>query len=458
MENKTSTLMKSVSGIRGIIGDSFTPELITRVAAAFAAFVKKGTVVIGRDTRPTGQLIVEQTCAVLAQCGCSVIDLGIVPTPTVEVAVEELKTAGGIVISASHNPIQWNAFKLINRTGTFLNEKEMKKFFALMEKAPVYVKWNETGTVSKLDNIPDKHIDRVLAAVENRLDAVKKKKFKVVIDSVNGAGSVMTPVFLKKLGCRVTPLYCEGKLDGKFPRGSEPLPENLGDLGRAVKESGAAVGFAQDPDADRLAIVNEKGEPVGEENTIALVTEYFMSRKPGSTVVVNMSTTKAVEDIARRHGGKAVRSKVGEINVVDVMRRVKADIGGEGNGGVISPEIHLGRDSFSGMAYVLAMMAERNQSLSQLTADLPQYVMKKGKIPAPPDSGNMLKKIAAMYAEEKQTDIDGLRIDFRKNPVFKGGWVHLRSSNTEPIFRIIAEGKTQEQTEAIYQTFADLCN
>jgi phosphomannomutase len=445
--------MKSVSGIRGVVGDSLTPQLIHDVAAAFARYVKGGLVVIGRDSRPTGEIIAAETSAILAQCGCNVVDIGIVPTPTVQLAVEEMKAGGGIVISASHNPIQWNAFKLINNTGTFLNAKEISKFFSLMDEPARYVSYEKVGSLFCNDDICALHIKKVLKVVNAK--AIRKRNFTVVLDSVNGAGSVITQQLLDELGCKVIPLYCE--IDGRFPRGAEPLAENLGDLAAAVKKHRADIGFAQDPDADRLAIVDNTGRPIGEENTISLVIEHLLSRKPGR-VVVNLSTTKTVEDVASRYKSPVTRARVGEINVVDVMRKTGARIGGEGNGGVISPEVHLGRDSLVGIGYILDMMAARKKSVSELVADLPRYVMKKGKVSIAGKAMDpkILDSIAEKYSVEKISSIDGLRIDFKKDPVFKGGWVHLRSSNTEPIFRIIAEGRDEKQLEAIYNHFAKM--
>jgi phosphomannomutase len=445
--------MKSVSGIRGVVGDSLTPQLIHDVAAAFARYVKGGVVVIGRDSRPTGEIIAAETSAILAQCGCHVVDIGIVPTPTVQLAVEEMKAAGGIVISASHNPIQWNAFKLINSTGTFLNAKEISKFFSLMEEPARYVSYDRVGSLFCNDDIGALHVKKVLKVINPK--AIRNRKFTVVLDSVNGAGSVITKELLDELGCRVIPLYCN--INGTFPRGAEPLAENLGDLAAAVRKHGADIGFAQDPDADRLAIVDETGRPIGEEMTISLVIEHLRSRKPGR-VVVNLSTTKTVEDVAARYRSPVTRAKVGEINVVDVMRRTGARIGGEGNGGVISPEVHLGRDSLVGIGYILDMMAARKKSLSELVAELPRYVMKKGKVSIAGKTidPKILDSIAEKYSGEKISRIDGLRIDFKKDPAFKGGWVHLRSSNTEPIFRIIAEGRDEKQLEVIYGHFAKL--
>ena len=286
-------------------------------------------------------------------------------------------------------------------------------------------------------------------------DIIRKNKFKVALDSVNGAGSVITPALLKELGCEVVPVHCE--MNGMFPRGAEPVPANLGVLSRVVKDSGADIGFAQDPDADRLAIVDERGRPIGEEYTIALVVEHLLSKKNGR-VVINLSTTKAVEDIAKSHGAPLARTRVGEINVVEEMMRRGARIGGEGNGGVISPEVHLGRDSLVGIGYVLEMMAARSKSISELVAVLPEYVMKKGsiKLSGAGVDPSILPRLKEEFSDEKISDIDGLRIDFAKRSTFSGGWVHLRPSNTEPIFRIIAEGKDAGQAESIYNHFEKL--
>ncbi len=448
-----SRLMMSVSGIRGIVGETMTPELILKVGSAFAKYTNKGKIVIGRDSRPTGQAISESIGSVLTLSGCDVIDLGIVPTPTVQLIVEELKADGGIVISASHNPVEWNAFKLINKKGTFLNSREINRFFALMEEDFKYVKWDKVGSITHNNDSEDLHIKKVIEIVKSQ--KIKKKKFKVVLDSVNGAGSNITIELLKRFGCKVVPLYCD--ITGLFPRGAEPLQENLRDLSKKVIQESADIGFAQDPDADRLAIVDENGRPVGEENTISLVVEHLLSKEKGR-VVVNLSTTKTVEDVANNYDVKFKRTSVGEINVVDDMRKNGARIGGEGNGGVISPEVHLGRDSLVGIGYILEMMADRGKMISQLVDDLPQYIMKKGKVKFDQsmNTAQVFSRLKKTYKGEKISEIDGLRIDFKRDENFKGGWIHLRPSNTEPIFRIIAEGITQKQVSAIYNHFAKM--
>jgi len=444
--------MKSVSGIRGIVGESLTPELIDQTGSALAAHVKRGKVVVGRDSRPTGQAVSMNLASNLMMNGCDVIDIGIVPTPTVQLMVEHMGADAGVVVSASHNPVEWNAFKLINSTGSFFNQREIDVFFKKMEKNYPAARWDRFGTLTRRDDADDVHIDRVLNVID--VKAIKKKKFTVALDSVNGAGSEITVKLLKKLGCRVIPVHCG--LTGIFPRGAEPLPENLGDLSKAVKEGNADIGFAQDPDADRLAIVDEAGRPAGEEYTVTLVTDHILGRKNGA-VVVNLSTTRAVEDVAARYDVPFFRSRVGEINVVELMRKKGALIGGEGNGGVISPEVHYGRDSLAGIGYMLHMMAERKKPVSQLLADMPRYQMKKGKVKV---SGRYDKKfydgLKDQFKGNRISTLDGIRIDFTTDGPFKGGWVHLRSSNTEPVFRIITEGKDSEQANAIYRHFEKL--
>ncbi|HPL16142.1 MAG TPA: phosphoglucosamine mutase [Spirochaetota bacterium] len=446
-------LMKSVSGIRGIVGESVTPDLITRVGSAFAGYCGYGTVVIGRDSRPTGAAIEKGLESALMLSGCTVVNIGIVPTPTVQVMVEHLHASGGIVISASHNPVEWNAFKLVGSSGTFLTAPEIEKFFAMMEAPFTYRRWDGVGSVVAEAGANEIHIGKVLSVVDR--DSIVKKNYKVVLDSVNGAGSDITITMLKKLGCDVVPLHCE--MNGIFPRGAEPLPQNLALLSKKVLEVKADIGFAQDPDADRLAIVDETGRPIGEESTIALVVEHLLSRKPGR-VVINLSTTKAVDDIAAAHGSEVTRAKVGEINVVEEMIRRGARIGGEGNGGVISPDVHLGRDSLVGIGYVLEMMADRSHSISELVAKLPRYTMKKGSIKLAGEGidTSILKRLEKEYAVQKISNIDGLRIEFVAPHEFTGGWVHLRTSNTEPIFRIISEGKDEAHAEAIYRHFENL--
>jgi phosphomannomutase len=446
----SSSLMKSVSGIRGVVGETVTPELIIAVGSAFASYCNFGTVVIGRDTRPTGEAIQKGLESSLVMSGCDVVNIGIVPTPTVQLMVEHLKAEGGIVISASHNPIEWNAFKLIGSRGTFLTSSEIGKFFNIMEKKFTYQKWDGVGTITNKTGAEEIHIKKVCSVID--IDSVRKKRYRVAIDSVNGAGSIITQKLLSELGCEVIPVNCE--MTGIFPRGPEPVAKNLSILATTVLRQKADVGFAQDPDADRLAVVSDKGIPIGEEYTIVLVAEHLLSRRAGR-VVINLSTTKAVDDIAQSHGAPVARTRVGEINVVEEMMRHGALIGGEGNGGVISPEVHLGRDSLVGIAYVLEMMAARNKSVSQLVSELPAYSMIKDSISLSGTGidNSILPRIKQDFTGQKISSVDGLRIEFIDHPLFKGGWVHLRPSNTEPIFRIIAEGQDEKQARSIIDYF-----
>ncbi len=446
------SLMKSISGIRGVVGESFTPDLITRVGMAFARHIGGGKVIVGRDSRITGHQISQCFQSVLSLCGCQVIDIGVVPTPTVQVMVEHTRAKAGVVISASHNPIQWNAFKLINKTGSFFGPEEMNAFLSLVDTiAPFGAMWNAIKPIMYNNSAADIHIEKVLAVVD--VAAIKKKKFTVVLDSVNGAGSVITQQLLKKLGCRVIPIHCDMST-GTFPRGAEPVAKNLKKLSQAVKTHKADIGFAQDPDADRLAIVNEKGHPIGEELTVTLAALRCLAKKKGP-VVVNMSTTKAIEDVASHFGVPVYRSKVGEIHVVEAMKKYRAVIGGEGNGGVISPEVHYGRDSLVGIGYCLELMAHRNEPLSRIVSSLPVYYMHKDTLHSDDgfDTVTIAQKIKEQYAGEVINTLDGIRIDFVNHAAFKGGWVHLRPSNTEPIFRIIAEGKSKAQCDAIVDNF-----
>lgn len=446
------SLMKSISGIRGVVGDSFTPDLITRVAMAFARHTGGGTVIVGRDSRSTGQQIAQCFESVLSLCGCRVIDIGVVPTPTVQIMVEQTKAKGGVVISASHNPIQWNAFKLINKTGSFFGPDEMNAFLKLVDTiTPFGAQWNHIKPVTCDSSAANIHIEKVLDVTD--VAAIKKRKFTAVLDSVNGAGSLITQELLKKLGCKVFPIHCDMST-GTFPRGAEPVAKNLKALSQAVKRHRADIGFAQDSDADRLAIVNEKGNPIGEELSVTLAAMRCLEKKRGP-VVVNMSTTKAIEDVASRFGAPVYRSKVGEIHVVEAMKKYRAVIGGEGNGGVISPEVHYGRDSLVGIAYCLELMAHHNKPVSEIVKGIPAYSMVKDTINISDgiDTVTIAQKIQEQYADEVINTLDGIRIDFVNHDAFKGGWVHLRPSNTEPIFRIIAEGTSKKQCDAIVNTF-----
>lgn len=441
-------LMISVSGIRGIVGDGLTPEVVTNYAAAFGTFTGQGRVVIGRDSRVSGEMVMAAALAGLEAVGCDVIDVGICPTPTIQLAVENLKAVGGIAVTASHNPIQWNALKLIAKQGLFLDEREGKKVQEIAgSKDFEFATWDKVGHRTTYLRAVADHINAILDLKYINTHALRKRKFKVAVDCVNGAGSTLIPELLDKLGCQIVPLNCEPT--GLFPRIPEPLPENLVELCRLVKKEEVDVGFAVDPDADRLAIVSERGIPLGEEYTLALAVKFLLGKRRG-TVVVNASTTKAIEDVAAEYGSTVERTKVGEIHVAKKMQQIKATIGGEGNGGVILPDIHLGRDAPVAIALTLQHLLEWGESLSELYLSLPQYVMAKRKIElANADLDAMMAEVEKRYSQENCDFTDGIKI------LWRDSWVHLRKSNTEPVIRIIAEARSKEKADQICHKFIE---
>ena len=435
-------LMVSVSGIRGIVGDGLTPEVIVEFSTAYAEWIKKSfknpTVVLGRDSRVTGKMVSELVSSTLNWCGCNVIDLGVVPTPTVQVGVEDFKAQGGIIVSASHNPAQWNALKLLNHTGEFMSPEEGEELLKIKaEKNFTYAEWNTVGTFRKERDYHLIHIERILALDLLDIEAIRKRKPRIVVDAVEGAGYLAVPLLLEKMGCEVIRMNCNA--NGIFPHIPEPLPENLTTLMDRVKEEKADFGFALDPDADRLAVIMENGLPFGEEYTITSAVDYVLSKKKG-TVVSNLSTTRAVDDVAKKHGVESFKSKVGEINVVKLMQKVGSVIGGEGSGGVILPEAHYGRDSLVAAALVTAYFVQKNKKMSEIRAELPNYEMGKKKIELgtiQPDS--IIDKLIEQSKNLKIDIQDGLKIDLPH------GWVQMRKSNTEPIIRIYSEAPTKEE-------------
>ena len=434
------TLMVSISGVRGIIGDGLEPEVLVKYTAAYADFIGKGKVVVGRDARITGEMVNSIVTGTLLAKGLDVVDIGICPTPTVQYNVKTLKANGGIAISASHNPNEWNALKLLNNTGQFLSPDEFKKMqeFLINEKH-TYQTWDKIGKRNFYKQGIQNHVDAVLYLGIIYLDEIRKRKFKVVLDCVNGAGAYVLPDFLKEFGCDVVEVNCEKT--GIFPRAPEPLPENLIDTMQIVKETEADLGIVVDPDVDRLVLITDKGEPFGEENTITQVVKFILSRKKGD-VVVNLSTTRAVDDVAAAEDCKVYRSPVGEANVVKKMKDVNAIIGGEGSGGVIYPALHYGRDALVGIALTLQHLVEFGKPLSELKISLPEYHIAKKKIELGninPD--NIISSLLTKYKSEKISTEDGLRIDFDDH------WVHFRKSNTEPIIRVITEAKTKAKAE-----------
>lgn len=440
------TLMVSISGIRGLIGDGLEPEVIVKYTSAYAQFIGSGTVVVGRDSRISGEMVRSIVCGTLTAKGINVIDIGVCPTPTVQYTVKTLNAQGGIAISASHNPNEWNALKLLNATGQFMTPDENVKLQEIISNFnPVYKTWDKLGTYSLYKEGLERHKKDVLALPILNVEAIRKRNFKVLLDCVNGAGYTVIPQLLRDLGCTVIERNCEST--GIFPRLPEPLPENLVDTMKAVKESNVDLGVVVDPDVDRLVLITEKGDPFIEENTIAHITKLVLSKTPGSAVV-NLSTTRAVDDIAASLGSQVHRSAVGEANVVKKMQETGAVIGGEGSGGVIYPALHYGRDALVGVALTLQHLLEFGGTLSELKASLPQYFIAKKKIETgSKDPGKLLAVLEKRYAGEKINTEDGIRIDFPDH------WVHFRKSNTEPIIRVITEAATQEKAEEYIQKY-----
>ena len=451
------TLIKSISGIRGTIGgkvgDNLTPVDAVKFASAYGTFLKKNsnkeklTVVIGRDARISGPMIHNLVQNTLVGLGINVIDLGLSTTPTVEIAVPLEKADGGIILTASHNPKQWNALKLLNAKGEFLNGEDGAKILEIAEaEAFEFSDVDSLGEVTENNAYIDIHIDEVLNLPLVDADAVAKRKFKVVVDGVNSSGGIIIPKLLEQMGVEVVELYCTP--NGHFPHNPEPLKEHLGDICKLVLEEKADFGIVVDPDVDRLAFISNDGEMFGEEYTLVACADYVLSKTPGNTVS-NMSSSRALRDITEKHGGKYQASAVGEVNVVTLMKETNAIIGGEGNGGIIYPESHYGRDSLVGVALFLTHLASLDITVAQLRASYPQYFMSKNKIELTPqiDVDAILKVMTEKYGNEDITTIDGVKIDFPTE------WVHLRKSNTEPIIRIYTEAPTQQEADVLAVRF-----
>jgi phosphomannomutase len=451
------TLIKSISGIRGTIGgkvgDNLTPVDAVKFASAYGTFLKQNsnkeklTVVIGRDARISGPMIHNLVQNTLVGLGINVIDLGLSTTPTVEIAVPLEKADGGIILTASHNPKQWNALKLLNAKGEFLNGDDGAKILEIAEaEAFDFSDVDSLGEVTENNAYMDIHIDEVLNLPLVDADAVAKRKFKVVVDGVNSSGGIIIPKLLEQMGVEVVELYCTP--NGHFPHNPEPLKEHLGDICKLVVEEKADFGIVVDPDVDRLAFISNDGEMFGEEYTLVACADYVLSKTPGNTVS-NMSSSRALRDITEKHGGKYQASAVGEVNVVTLMKETNAIIGGEGNGGIIYPESHYGRDSLVGVALFLTHLANLEMTVAQLRASYPQYFMSKNKIELTPqiDVDAILKAMTEKYGNEDITTIDGVKIDFPTE------WVHLRKSNTEPIIRIYTEAPTQKEADVLAERF-----
>ena len=436
-----SPLMVSISGIRGIIGETLTPEVITNFSLAYGTMNKGKKVIISRDTRGSGEMVLNFVKGALIATGCHVIDIGVATTPTIEVMIEKLKASGGVMVSASHNPIEWNAMKFFNHFGQLMTAGENNKLLDIYNSQKwLLANWEKIGTDKKDLTANESHIELVLKNINYK--AIKAKKFKVALDSINGAGGEITPLFLKELGCQVIEVNTD--MSGKFAHKPEPIEANLKDFVKFVKTKKIDVAFIQDPDADRLVILDEKGLWLGEEYTTALCVREILKVKK-SPVVVNMSTSRMNEDIANEFGCKFYRSKVGEANVVEMMKMKKSIAGGEGNGGIIAGNIHFGRDSLVGIAYLLQGMTT-GEKVSDLVKAIPSYAMLKTTLPVQKEKlKKALAKLTKKYKNEKINSEDGIRIDF------KDKWVHLRSSNTEPIIRIISEAKTSIEADNLIQ-------
>lgn len=448
------SLIKSISGIRGTIGgrpgEGLSPLDVVKFTAAYAAFIARTTtrtsnsIVVGRDARISGPMVLDLVKGTLVGMGFDVIDIGLASTPTTEIAVIGEEACGGLILTASHNPMQWNALKLLNERGEFLNDAEGKEVMRIVaEESFEFCDVTALGHVYTNDTYNRRHINQVLALDLVDRDAIAKADFTVVVDAVNSVGGIVIPQLLRALGVKnIIELNCEAT--GRFAHTPEPIPENLTDIARLVRESGSDVGFVVDPDVDRLAIVRDGGEMFGEEYTLVSIADYVLSHTPGATVS-NLSSSRALRDVTEARGCSYSASAVGEVNVTTEMKRTGAVIGGEGNGGVIYPASHYGRDALVGVALFLTMMAKSGLKPSQIRAKLPEYSIYKTKVQLTPglDVDAILEKVKARFAGEKITDIDGVKIDFPDK------WVHLRRSNTEPIIRIYSEAATSEGAEEL---------
>lgn len=451
------TLIKSISGIRGTIGgavsDNLTPIDAVKFAAAYGMWVKEQRkktnyrVVIGRDARISGEMIQNLVMNTLIGMGIDVINLGLSTTPTVEVAVPMEHADGGIILTASHNPKQWNALKLLDANGEFLNAAHSQRVLDLAERADVdFAEVDDLGKITVNNAYFDLHIDEVLALDYVDVEAIKSCKFKVVVDGVNSTGGIVVPLLLERLGVEPIKLHCTP--DGHFPHNPEPLKAHLTDLSDKVVQTAADFGIAVDPDVDRLAFMDEQGTLFGEEYTLVACADFVLSQNKGNTVS-NLSSTRALRDVTQKHGGAYTASAVGEVNVVNAMKANKAVIGGEGNGGIILPEAHFGRDALVGIALFLSLLAEKQISVSALKKTYPLYYMSKKKIDLDPniDVDGLLEAMENKYANEPLTTVDGVKIDFADS------WVHLRKSNTEPIIRIYTEAPSQQQADKLADRF-----
>jgi phosphomannomutase len=449
----SDTLMISVSGMRGHVGTDLTPELVARHAAALGAWVRasrpgggsRPVVVLGRDARTSGPMFAKAAAAGLMSVGVDVLDLGVVPTPTVQMAVEHHHAGAGLILTASHNPIEWNALKFVGPDGIFLDAAAGERVRALAEAGPPRAGWDGIGEPREDPEAVSRHLDAILRLPVIDVPAIQRRRFHVALDCVRGAGAVAMLPLLERLGCRVSGINLEA--DGRFPRAPEPVPENLGELGRLVRESGAHLGLAVDPDVDRLAIVDEAGRAIGEDYTLAFAVRAVLDRRSNPaknpTVVVNLSTSLVVEDAARDVGATLVRAPVGEANVARAIRDRGAVIGGEGNGGVMYPALHIGRDAPLGVALILHLLATSGVTIAGLVESSPRYTIVKAKGPRGPELEPLYHRLRQRFADAAADDRDGLRLSWADR------WLHIRPSGTEPIVRLIAEAPTASEAEAL---------
>jgi phosphomannomutase len=450
----SDTLMISVSGVRGLVGTDLTPEVVARWAAAFGLWAKDGrrkpAIVVGRDARTSGPMFAQATIAGLMSVGCDVIDIGLTATPTVQLAVEHHRAAGGIILTASHNPIEWNALKFVGPDGIFLDSvsgtriRELAAGHTTLQRA----KYNAIGGLRADSDAISRHLAAVLALPVIQVGAIRRRKFRVALDTVRGAGGAVMPELLKRLGCRVSAINLE--TDGLFPRPPEPVPENLKALGALVRKHRADIGIAVDPDVDRLAIVDEKGRPIGEDYTLAFAVRAVRpsSRRP---VVCNLSTSLVVEDAARAFGARVVRAPVGEAHVARKMIELKATIGGEGNGGVMYPALHVGRDAPVAAALVLSLLARERVTVGELVASAPRYTIVKAKVGRGARLETVYDGLRQRFPEAQVDTQDGLRL------AWPDRWLHVRPSGTEPIIRLIAEAPTRADAERLIEEGQALC-
>ncbi|PID28306.1 MAG: phosphoglucosamine mutase [Candidatus Cloacimonadota bacterium] len=433
--------MESVSGVRGIFGFALTPQIAMQYAASFGILQKRGKIVVGRDSRKTGPAMFHAVVSGLLAAGCDVVDIGVVSTPTVLLAVEESDAAGGISVTASHNPAEWNAMKFADENGMFLFPEKAAEMLEKVKTAPEFAAWDAQGALTFDPDATERHLEKIRNISYIDIDKIRAKKFKVVLDSVNGAGCEISQKLLEDFGCEV--IHINGEPTGDFAHNPEPLEKNLQQIIEEVKKQKADIGFVTDPDVDRLAIVDENGMFVGEEFSLLLAEEFVLAKNPGDAVT-NLSSSMASDDIAEKYGVKVHRTGVGEINVGKKMLEIKSPVGGEGNGGIICPEVHYTRDAPAGMALILGLLTEKNMPLSKIVAEIPRYFFAKDKIKTDPEKlDEIMKKVPSVFADYDLDYTDGIKVLGDK------WWLHIRKSGTEPVIRVYAESESSAKSQQI---------